>query len=258
MPDVVSQLRTAPVAPVARGREIALAWSLEGSAVAVALLASGLVEDPGTRRDLERRARHNAFESDLMGVRDGVVRLAATRLSLRDRVADAAQEGRLALLQCLRSYNWRIARLDVFAAPAVARAVLRAGGRIGGHDVALTPDLVDELGGREDLSVEDAALSAMESATQAAGVAQFAALLSEDEAAILGSWAYGVVVESADTRSLEGPGASGAARRQRIAALLRHPGVAGRRVGPFDAGPGACIPGDTRARTDVPHFSLTK
>jgi hypothetical protein len=248
VPDIVSQLRTAPVAPTTRGQEIALAWSLEGSAVALALLASDFVDDPRTRRELERRARHDAFESELMGVRDGVVRLAATRLSERRRAADAAQEGRLALLACLRNYNWRIARLDVFAAPAVARAVLRAGQPDPRDEIGLSVDLADELAERDVVSVEDVALGAVESEIQAAGIERFALLLPDDDAAIVGLWARGVAAESDVALHLGGSGADAGERYRRVAALLRHPGVAGRRVNPVGGGAGTCIPGDTRTR----------
>lgn len=236
MPDIVSQLRTASVEPSTRAREVALAWSLEGSAVALALLASDLVEDLVTRRELERRARHDVFESDLMGVRDGVVRLAATRLSWRGRAADAVQEGRLALLSCLRSYNWRIARLDVFAAPVVARAVLRAGHRDPRDALAHTIDLPDEVELSDGTSAEDVALDVVGEKVQARGIARLALLLPDGEVEILRLWSLGVVTDSEIAAHL-GAGVSDVAMRsRRLAALLRHPGMAGC--------PGLSIPGD--------------
>lgn len=230
MSDIVGELETVPVAPVTRASEVALAWSLEGSAVAVALLASGLFKDQATRRALDRRARQDVLEASLMDARGGVVQLAATRFSRGGRLADAEQEARLALLSCLRRYDWRVARLDVFAAGAVAESAARAGQGDSrdalAHVVSLGSERVGEAS--DGATAEERALTSLDVADLSALLGHVTRHLTAVEGRVVAS------LLSDEPGSVEPGDASErevVAARLRVGALLRHPGASRLLVG---------------------------
>ena len=228
VPDVVSELRSVPVGPTTRAEEVTLAWSLEGSAVAVALLASELFDSRVARRALERRARRDALESLLMGARGGVVSLVATRLAAAGRFADSMQDGRIALLSCLRRYDWRIARLDLLADPVVAKVVGRTVRSASRDALGYVVELGEGLASSDGSTAEGCALASLESDECTARLGRITELLTPLEASVL-------ELRLADVeRDEEVAGCLGVTEREvvgarlRVAALLRHPGAVAR------------------------------